>query len=94
MATPANNEDRDLRQRISDLLDRVLVRAENGYAVQDELSKMASASRSAHLTKLFARAQGSVGLVNSSKEGSPDRVQAFAVVTALKLELRAGGLDI
>jgi hypothetical protein len=89
MATPAKDEDRNVRQRISDLLDRVLVRAENGYAVQHELHKMASVLEDAQWTKLLARAQGSVGLVNSSTEGSPARAQAYAAVTALKQELRA-----
>lgn len=89
MATPAKAEDRNVPKRLSDLLDRVLVRAENGYAVQDELHKMASMVAGSKWTNLLARAQGSVGLVNSSTEGSQARVQAFAAVTALKQELRA-----
>ena len=89
MATPAKNENQDVRQRVSDLLDRVLVRAENGYAVHDELHKIASMCENSHWAKLLARAQGFVGLVNSSTDGSSARAQAYAAVTALKQELRA-----
>lgn len=89
MVAAAKDEDSEARQRVGDLLDRVLVRAENGYAVQEELRKMASTLQGEYWTKLLARAQGSVGLVNSSMEGTPQRTQAFAAVTTLKQELRA-----
>ncbi len=89
MAPLTNDDDGTVRRHISDLLDRVLVRAESGYGVQDELRKMASEAQSASLSDILARAQGAVGLVNSSTQGRPDREVAFAAVTALKQELRS-----
>lgn len=89
MATPAKDEDRSVRHRLSDLLDRVLVRAENGYDVQEELRKMASKFEDSQWTQLLARAQGLVGLMNSTTDGSPARAQAYAALIALKQELRA-----
>ncbi|GAA4219042.1 hypothetical protein GCM10022253_20510 [Sphingomonas endophytica] len=89
MATPEKNADQNVPQRLSDLLDRVLVRAENGYSVQDELHKMVSTLEGSQWTNLLARAQGSVGLVNSTTDGSSARAEAYAAVTSLKRELRS-----
>lgn len=82
------NQSTDIWQRISDLLDQVLVRAENGYAVQQELTRMAVELDGTEWKSLLARAQGCVGLVNASRPGDPMRDEAFQQVSALKQELR------
>ena len=42
MATPVRDESQNVRQRLSNLFDRMLVRAKNGYALDNKLHKMAS----------------------------------------------------
>ena len=82
------NNERDIRHRLADLLDRVLVRAENGTAVQGELTALSAAPENAEWSNQIARAMGVVGLVNASADGTAARNDAFAGVTRLKQELR------
>lgn len=81
----------ELRQRVGDLLDRVMVRRENGYAVQQELRGIADEQGDGdpEIATLLARAQGLVGMVNSSAPDSPMLDRAYQELAAFKQELRA-----
>jgi hypothetical protein len=85
--------ERDIRHRLADLLDRVLVRAENATAVQGELMALSAAPGNAEWSNQIARAMGVVGLINASADGTASRNDAFAAVTRLKQELRTAAAN-
>lgn len=82
----------ELVRSVADLLDRVLVREENGYEVQRKLKALAEEfadNESEEILTLVARAQGAVGMVNVSPHGNPLHEKALSDLSALKRELRS-----
>lgn len=80
-------QDRAIGQRVSEFFDRVLVRSETAYAVQNELRQLTAINANADWTECLSDARGLVGLVNSSMPGSPAQAP-FAAIGDLNRELR------
>lgn len=80
----------EFQARLGDLLDRALVRAENGHVVQEELRKLAIGLEDRD-RRLLSRVQGVVGLVNATEPSTPLREQALDAVGTLKRECRSCG---
>ncbi len=77
----------EIKRKIADLLNQVLVRAQDGYAVQVKLRGL-QFDGDAGIERLIARAQGAVGMVNSSAHSKPHLEMALQDVAMIKNQLR------
>lgn len=82
-----------LAHSLAELLDKISVRPEAGFEVQQKLGELMSewkaSGGSSEGEKLVARAQGAAGMINASGGGDPMRNRAYQDLTDYKNELRA-----
>lgn len=77
---------------LAELLDKISVRPEAGFTVQQKLGEMMSEWKavggSSEGEGLIQRAQGIAGMINASGEGDPMRNLAYEQLREYKNELR------
>lgn len=82
-----------LAETLAELLDKISVRPEAGYGVQQKLGELMSEWKATGGTsegeKLIQRAQGVTGMINASGGGDPMRNLAYDQLREYKNELRA-----
>lgn len=82
-----------LAHALAELLDKISVRPEAGYEVQQKLGELMSewkaAGGSSEGERLIQRAQGTAGMINASGGGDPMRNLAYDQLREYKKELRA-----
>jgi hypothetical protein len=91
MGTQPSNH-RELAHDLAELIDKVMVRKEAGFAVQQQLGSLMDewkqAGGSGDGASLIQKSQGLVGLVNASHSDGPNLGQAYHNLTEYKHELR------
>jgi hypothetical protein len=84
--------DQQLAHDLAELIDKVMVRKEAGFAVQQQLGSLMDEWKqtggSGDGASLIQKSQGLVGMVNASHSDGPSLGRAYHNLTEYKQELR------